>query len=127
MPPMVPEDPEYDENVALLERRHTTRRSADEDAEAPVTGNVIAWAKAISIVGGTTAIAIMLAWGLLRSLPVVEAKTTETELIVLDIQKQISAEQTERASEYRLEFRLLQKICSNTAKSDDDRQRCFEQ
>src|SRR5262245_33413950 len=81
-----------------------------------------AWTKALAVVGIPGAIALFVVWVGSQSLPKLEAELIamrlEAERNRLAVQQQVT--QGEQM------YRLMQRICANGAKSDDERGRCFD-
>ena len=80
------------------------------------------WVRALGVIGIPGAIAVFLVWIFAQDVPrisrLVEANTTE-----LDAQRELLKAQQIKTDET---FRLLQRICNNTAKTEEERQRCFD-
>src|SRR5262245_6820366 len=95
-------------------------RRSDENG-GPL-GGLPPWAKGIAVIGIPGAIALFLVWVGSQSLPKLEAELTamrlESEKNRLVVQQQVT--QTEQV------YRILQRICSSLAKSDEERGRCFD-
>ena len=96
------------------------RRTGGE-SDGPFAG-LPQWARVIALVGIPGAIALFLVWVGSQSLPKLEAELTamrlESEKNRLVVQQQVT--QTEQV------YRILQRICSSLAKSDEERGRCFD-
>lgn len=119
---IIPEDIDYNED---LERRSRYRR--DEDKERTVSGDpwltgVPSWVKAVAVVGIPGVIALFLVYQVASQLPKIEERQVGMEK-QLEQQRQAIERETVKLDQV---YRQLQRICSNTAKSDDDRQRCFD-
>lgn|SRR5678816_989976 len=119
---IIPEDVDYNED---LDRR--TRYRRNEDAERPIVtdpwlAGVPSWVKAIAVVGIPGAIALFLVYQVASQLPKIEERQASIEKQLEQQREAIKAETVRMEQVYR----QLQRICSNTAKTDDDRQRCFD-
>jgi hypothetical protein len=120
--PIVPEDADYD-NVEL-ERRALRRRKEDEMFSS-ITNGGSSWvtaAKAVMLIGVPSVIAMWLVyqgslWAPKIYAEEMEQRNEQTQERKLLDQQAIKQDQI---------FRLLQRICSNTAKTSEDRQRCFD-
>lgn len=80
------------------------------------------WIRAVAVVGIPGAIAIFLTWVGANEVPRIKTQVQSTYDEVLR-NREIIREHTEQSAAM---YRMLQRICSNTAKSDDERQRCFD-
>lgn len=80
------------------------------------------WARVLGIIGIPSGIAVFLVWMGANYLPKISA---QIEINANEIRRIRDAQITHEAqSEYT--FRLLQRICTNTAKTEFERQRCFD-
>jgi hypothetical protein len=86
-------------------------------AELPI------WIRAITILGVPSAIAIFLVWVGARELPAMRIQSQANYEAILTTRDLIR----EHANHTAAMARQLQRICSNTARNEDDRQRCFDQ
>jgi hypothetical protein len=80
------------------------------------------WIRAITFLGVPSAIAVFLVWVGARDLPAIRIQAQanyEAIITTRDLVREHSAHTAEMA-------RQLQRICSNTARNEDDRQRCFD-
>src|SRR5262245_61956361 len=97
------------------------RRRVESDEVGPFTG-LPAWARVVALVGIPGAIALFTVWIGFSTLPKLEAELIamrlESERNRLAVQQQVT--QGEQM------YRLMQRICSNSAKNDDERNRCFD-
>lgn len=80
------------------------------------------WGRAIAVVGIPGVIAIFLVWTVASDLPSI-ARNVETVRIEVLANREMLKQQNIRTE---ATFRLLQRICSNTAKDQYERQRCFD-
>jgi hypothetical protein len=80
------------------------------------------WLKGIVTLGVPGAIAIYLVWVGSNELPRLNRQTMLTHEEVVRL-KESAHEQMEQL---RSNYRMLQRLCSNTSKNDDERSRCFE-
>jgi flagellar basal body-associated protein FliL len=128
MPSITPESRDYDyDNEQLEERRNNHRRGEDTDMFASFSeGAGSTWInillRAIGLVGVPSAIAMFLVyqnstWG-----PRIQAMELNTQTDVAQLRKI----QDQQAVKQDQTYRLLQRICANTAKTDGERQRCFD-
>jgi len=85
-------------------------------AEMPV------WVRAAAVVGIPGAIAFFLVWIGANTIP-----KMQQELVILQ-QQHALMQQIEQQREQRAEdlYRLMQRICANTAKDSQERARCFD-
>src|SRR5512139_756792 len=79
------------------------------------------WIRAVTIIGIPGAIALFLVWIGAREVPRINVAVERNQVLLTDLQRQLS-DQDEHAREM---YRMMQRICSNTAKNDDERTRCF--
>jgi hypothetical protein len=80
------------------------------------------WSRVVAMVGIPGAIAFFLVWMGAQTLPQIQA---DMNAFRVGLERQHALyEQQVRSSEET--FRLLQRICSNSAKTDEERQRCFD-
>lgn len=80
------------------------------------------WLKAIVTLGVPGAIAIFLVWVGSQELPRLNRQTllTHEELV------RVKDHTREVMEQLQANYRMLQRLCSNTAKTDDERARCFD-
>src|SRR5215472_8553030 len=123
MTPIVPEDPDYDNEE--LERRASRRRQEDVEMFAAITNGGPSWStmiRAVGLIGVPSVIAMWLVYqGSLWS-PKIYAETVEVHQTQAQ-ERQLIDQQIAKEDQI---YRLLQRICSNTARTPDDRQRCFD-
>lgn len=81
------------------------------------------WAKIIGIIGIPGAIAIFLVWMIANELPELVAHANANSNSIAELNRKIQEQQVQAD----ITFRLLQRICSNTAKTEFEKQRCFDQ
>lgn len=114
-PPKKPKVPPTDYDDA--ERREIDRRQTDH----PFAGLPI-WARVIAMVGIPGALVFFLVWVGSTYMPKMYA-----ELVAIRLEEERSRMlQQQAGAQLELNYRLLQRICSNVAKTDEDRQRCFD-
>jgi hypothetical protein len=85
-------------------------------------GGLPPWLRGIAVVGIPGAIALFLVWMGAKEIPRIVGLATSIEAKVnalLEHQRDMDERQAET-------FRLMQRICSNAAKTEDDRARCFD-
>lgn len=129
--PIAPEEnSDYDNED--LDRRYRTRRRDDAPPDARWDGNggagdqwlvgVPAWVKAVAVVGIPGVIALFLVYQVASQLPKIEERQAAIEKSLDDERESVKAQ----SAKMDQMFRTLQRICSNTARTEDDRQRCFD-
>src|SRR5262245_7517133 len=92
-----------------------------EPAANPFAG-LPQWARVIALVGIPGAIALFAVWVGSQSLPKLEA-----ELIAMRLEAEKNRLVTQQqVTQSEQVYRILQRICSNLAKSDEERSRCFD-
>lgn len=116
---ITPEEADYNED---LDRRQQRGRRVDDDTVATWSVGVPQWVKAIAVVGIPGVIALFLVYQVANQLPKLEERQVSIEKS-LEQQRQAIDREVVKMDQM---FRMLQRICSNTAKSEDDRQRCFD-
>jgi hypothetical protein len=91
-------------------------RPAPDDRGLPL------WLKGVVTLGIPGAIAVYLVWVGSNELPRLnnQALVSHSEIVRL---RETAAEQLEQL---RTNYRMLQRLCANTAKLDADRQQCFD-
>lgn len=81
-----------------------------------------AWLKAIVTLGVPGAIAVFLVWVGSQELPRLNRQSVVTHETVMQLK-----EDTRLVIEQlQTNYRMLQRLCANTAKTDDERSRCFD-
>lgn len=80
------------------------------------------WAKVAIILGPLPTMAIGLVWLLATEIPKLSAMGRET----IERDRQHIEQTTQHAEDTAAIFRMLQRICSNTAKDETARERCFD-
>lgn len=108
-------DPEYHPWSGVERRGGYDERTSWMEAIPP-------WARFITIVGIPGAIALFLVWMMAKDVP---QAARQLEAVIQE-QRYTRERDAERAVKQDQMFRLLQRICTNTAKSDTERQRCFD-
>lgn len=90
--------------------------------ETNVLSGLPVWVRAAAVLGVPSLIALFLVWVGARELP-----RMNQELIVQRQEVQKNREMYQEHLHQQEEiYRLMQRICSNTAKSELERQRCFD-
>src|SRR6187551_252128 len=89
---------------------------------SPWMEGIPAWARIVAVIGLPGALALILIWVLVEKLPV----SREEHAVILAEQKFLRERSDARDVKQDQVYRLLQRICTNTAKSDVERQRCFD-
>jgi hypothetical protein len=125
---ITPEENDFDNEE--LDRRYRVRRHEDaQDIRWEGGGGggewmvgVPSWVKAVAVVGIPGVIALFLVYQVASQLPKIEERQAAIEKS-LDDQRESARQQSAKMDQM---FRTLQRICSNTAKTADDRQRCFD-
>ena len=121
--PIVPEDANYNDELADDERRWKWRREEDATSSSWFGGGGIPpWAKGILAIGPTAAIALILVYTLAKQLPDMVAHQTAIETALI-VHQRSADQQTVMLSQI---LRAMQRVCSNTAKNEEERQRCFD-
>lgn len=85
-------------------------------------GGLPPWARAAAIVGIPGTIAMFLVWMGASEVPRISARVEQNQTSINTL-IELNRQQERRTEEL---VRLLQRLCSNTARSADDRQRCFD-
>jgi hypothetical protein len=80
------------------------------------------WVRAIAVIGIPGAIAVYLVFVGATEIPKIKTEITATRVEVLTLQKLMYEHIEQDAALHR----MLQRICSNTAKNEDAKQRCFD-
>jgi len=80
------------------------------------------WARILFIIGPLSGIAVFLVWMGAQNVPVMARSIDLTHQEVQALRQDMADHQQQTEAI----FRLLQRICSNTAKNDTERQRCFD-
>lgn len=93
-----------------------SRRQSDTMSPLPV------WLKAIVTLGVPGAIAIFLVWVGSQELPRLNQQAMLTHAEVMQLKDHMRSVLDQMQTNYR----MLQRLCSNTAKTDDERTRCFD-
>lgn len=86
------------------------------------TNGLPLWVRAVAVMGIPGAIALFLVWVGAQEVPRMRAVTDATHEDVLRNREMLREHEEQSAAMYR----MLQRICSNTATKDDERQRCFD-
>lgn len=122
--PIVPEDADYNGELAEDERRWKWRREEDAASSSWLGGHggIPPWAKGIATIGTTAAIALILVYALTKQLPDLVARQSAIETALIVHQKSAD-QQTAMLSQV---LRVMQRVCSNTARNEEERQRCFD-
>lgn len=85
-------------------------------------GTLPVWARAAAIVGIPGTIAMFLVWMGAKEVPRIAAVSDSNRASLTELLARHQDEERRMSDMYR----LLQRICSNTSRSADDRQRCFD-
>jgi hypothetical protein len=99
----------------------TAERRRKEDAADWMNG-LPAWARFVWRIGIPGAIALFLVWQGASQLPQLVRQYEALRAQVA----QIADVQSQHQRDSEATFRMLQRICSNTAKTDEERNRCFD-
>lgn len=116
-------DDAYDDGRGDARRFRRRREDLSPPPPDPWLSGVPPWVRAIAVVGIPGTIAIFLVYLLATQLPKIEERQAAIEK-QLDLERQTLDKEIARTDQV---YRQLQRICSNTAKTDEDRQRCFDQ
>lgn len=129
---ITPEALDYDDyDNDGLDRRALRRRQEDIDLFSsfsnggglpPWVTTLVTTAKIVAFIGVPSVIALFLVYQNANWLPKLQAAEVQTESEVESNRKLLDQQIVKQDEIYR----LLQRICSNTAKTSDDRQRCFD-
>lgn len=98
----------------------TPQRRSDDQGW---TAGLPIWAKVVSLVGIPGAVSMYLVWMGANQLPVIDQKATQ--VVVETFRNRELIQQHIEQSEAM--YRMLQRICSNTARNEDERQKCFDE
>ena len=96
---------------------------------APLNGNLNNWARAIAMVGIPGVIALALVWVMGREIPnIVRVGQQNHELLLQIGREQKEAQRMLREQNEIMEelFRMMQRVCANTAKDNAGAVRCFD-
>lgn len=80
------------------------------------------WVRAIALIGIPGAIAVYLVWIGATEVPQIKAEELSIKTEVIENQRLMR----EHAEDTAAIYRMLVRVCSNTAKTEFERQRCFE-
>lgn len=80
------------------------------------------WARAIAIIGIPGAIAVYLVWFGSNEIPRISEQQRTTNQEIVNVRELLSDQREDAAAL----FRMMQRICSNVARNDDERNRCFD-
>lgn len=97
------------------------RRQYEGNGSNPFAGLPL-WARVVGMVGIPGAIAFFLVWTGANLMPKLQA---EMQAMRLESERTRLMYQ-EKSERIEQTFRLLQRICSSVAKTDEERQRCFD-
>lgn len=81
------------------------------------------WARAIAVVGIPGAIAIFLVWVGANEIPKIARQTAVNHDAIMRVEDMLREHHAHDIGMYR----VFQRICSNTARNEIERQRCFDQ
>lgn len=112
---------EIDKRPPDLERRTSYPMNVNGNGNG-VTHLLPIWMRAIATLGVPSAIAIFLVWVGSNEVPKIQRQTQVNTEALVQLQEHTRQIQETNAAIYR----MLQRLCSNTAKTDDERSRCFE-
>jgi hypothetical protein len=126
---ITPEESDFDNEE--LDRRYRVRRHEDAPEVRWEGGGggpgewmvgVPSWVKAVAVVGIPGVIALFLVYQVASQLPKIEERQAAIEKSLDDEREAVKAQ----SAKMDQMFRTLQRICSNTAKTGEDGQRCFD-
>lgn len=83
---------------------------------------LVFWMRAVAVVGIPGAIAIFLVYVGATEIPKIARQTQQNHDAMMRMQE-MSQQHSEHSAAM---FRMLQRICSNTARNDAERERCFD-
>lgn len=80
------------------------------------------WVRLLTVAGPTSAIAVFLVWVGANEIPKIAQQSRQNHEAIMRAHElmQVHAEQSAAM------FRMLQRICSNTARNESERERCFD-
>ena len=120
---MAEADPEVPPAAKPRRRRYEgPERRQHLDSHGGAFAGLPIWARILATVGIPGAIAFFLVWIGAQTLPAIQAELTSYRTQV-ERNHQLYQQQATQAEQT---YRLLQRICSNVAKTDEERQRCFD-
>ena len=93
------------------------------------TNGLDKWVRAVAVVGLPGVIALILIWVSGREIPNIIRMAEANHALMLQIREgQVEGMRMLREQQDMNEalYRLMQRICANAAKNDDDQQRCFD-
>ena len=109
----------HDDQVSAYDRR---KYDGPDRREAEGLINLPWWVKAIGFIGFPAAIAAYLIWLGAASLP-----TMQASMLTLTADHKRTLELvSDHIRQQEDVLRMLQRVCSNTAKNDTEKQRCFD-
>ena len=94
----------------------------DYEGESRRSGDLPWWVRSIAVIGIPGAIAVFLVWVGSQEIPKIKAETQATRQAVEALQRSIAEYQEQNSAL----LRMMQRVCSNTARNEYDRQRCFD-
>lgn len=104
------------------QEQHELSRRRDGNGNGNGLGGLPPWARAAAIVGIPGTIAMFLVWMGASEVPRISARVEQNQATLVTM-IEVQREQERRTEEI---VRILQRLCSNTARTADDRQRCFD-
>jgi len=117
----IPERRDDDTRGSGVYPRYEGPERRTEPDPTPFAG-LPAWVKALAVVGIPGALCLYLVYVGSQSLPKLEA-----ELIAMRLEAEKNRLVTQQqVTQSEQVYRILQRICSNLAKSDEERSRCFD-
>ena len=104
----------------------TTTRDVSPEPHQHLNGDLIrslpVWGRVLALIGIPGAIAVFLVWQGASELPRLTRQQAELTAELTRLQSQLQQAQVTIGQQRR----LLQRICINTSKSDEERERCFD-
>lgn len=98
------------------------RTNGDDRRHDGWIAGVPVWARAVAVVGIPGTIAIFLVWVGANEIPKISRQVQMNHDAIMRTQELIQQHSEQTAAM----FRMLQRICSNTAKNEVERDRCFD-
>lgn len=92
-------------------------------------GGIPAWAKAVAAIGIPGVIALALVWMIGKEIPNIIRMGQRNHDLMVEMRAgqeetaRMLREQNQRAEDL---YRLMQRVCANTAKTDADQRACFD-
>ena len=112
---------QQDKNQTYSNDYHGADRRTNGGVESLISSMPV-WAKVVVILGPLPAMALGLVWLLATEVPKLSAMGRET----IERDRQHIEQTTQHTEDTAAIFRMLQRICWNTAKDEAAREKCFD-